>query len=172
MNAQIPPEIMALLEELSQGGIAEDQNDLLAAQYKTADQMRNTKMPGMRSYGDNHVVGPNPMEVAAAAIQQYRGGQMQRDSMDQMKGNVGTTGKGVRALMLAKLLREYQQPPEQAPTGTVGGLPTPPGAQGIPFAQTPPWEEPYYPGLPDAPAAPKPPRLTDTSPQRGRGYGG
>lgn len=168
MPGQIPPELMLLLEELSQGGMAEDENELLAAQYKTADQMRNTKMPGMRSYGGDHVVGPNPMEVAASAIQQYRGGQAQRDAMDQMKANIGTTGKGVRALMMAKLLRDF---PAQgpAPTGEVGGLPTPP--QAIPFAQTPPWEDPWYPGVDGARAPAKLKPLTDASPQRGRGYG-
>jgi hypothetical protein len=126
-QSQIPPEIMALLEELSQGGVAEDNNDLLAAQYKTADQMRQTPMPLTNNAGRGGIVAANPMQQAAAAIQQYRGGQQQRDSMDQMKANQGITGKGVRALMLAKLLRDYQTPPAapKPPPGLgFGGDPT------------------------------------------------
>jgi hypothetical protein len=128
MNSQIPPDIMALLEELSQGGVAEDNNDLLGAQYKTAGELRRTEMPKAQMYGANHVAPINPMEQAAAAIQQYRGGQQQRDLMDQMKVNQGITGKGARALMLAKLLRDY---PVQAPQAAPVAPPTPgfsPGA--------------------------------------------
>ena len=164
--SQIPPEIMALLEELSQGGMAEDQNDLLAAQYKTAGEMRKTPNPAGRTVRDQFIA-QNPLEQIAATAQQIQGGMGQRGAINQMNDNLGVTGKGVRALMLAKLLRDYQQPP--APTGEVGGLPQPPAQ--IPFAETPPWEDPWYPGVDGAPApAPgprKPPPVAPTPGLRG-----
>lgn len=163
----IPPEIMALLEELSQGGMAEDQNDLLAAQYKTAGEMRKTPNPQGRTVRDQFIA-QNPLEQIAATTQQIQGNMGQRDAMNQMNANLGTTGKGVRALMLAKLLRDYQ--PAPAPTGVVGGLPTPPEA--IPFAQTPPWEDPWYPGVDGVPApAPAPAKPKAATPGLRRSTG-
>lgn len=125
MANNIPPDIMALLDQLSQGGIAEDMNPLLAQQYETAGQMRKTPMPITNDAGRGGIVAANPMQQAAAAIQQYRGGQGQTNTMRQMGQNVGTTGQGLRALMMAKLLREYDQPTAPQAPIEMGGQNSP-----------------------------------------------
>ena len=109
----IPPELLALLEEATQGGLAQDQLDPLSAQYLAAKKLRDTGMPEMRRYGDNHVVAPNSMEVAAAAIKQYQGGKQMNEAMGQrpegvnVYNNLQRSQEGWKAGMLQKLLREY-----------------------------------------------------------------
>jgi hypothetical protein len=146
MPNEIPSNILALLAELQAGGEGMLSEDPLMAQYETASKMRNTPMPQGRTVRDQYIA-PNPLEVANAAIMQAQGGQGQRENMSQMRQAVGAQGNAYKALMMAKLLRDYQTGP--APTGEVGGLPQPP--ESIPFAQTPPWEEPWYPGVDGAP---------------------
>ena len=124
MNAQIPPEIMALLEQMTSGGEASLTDPLLAQQYETAGAMRGTPMPEMRRYGANHVVGPNPMEFAAAAIQRYRGGQGQADAMAQMRGNAGTQAQAFKAAVMAEMLRRKQEAPPTAPGQSFMGDPS------------------------------------------------
>ena len=124
---QIPPEIMALLAQLQEGGEAQLMEDPLAAQYATAGKMRQTQMPITNDAGRGGIVAANPMQQAAAAIQQYRGGQEQRAAMDKMKQGVGSQGNAYKALMMAKLaelLRGQQAPPPAAPGQAMGGDPT------------------------------------------------
>jgi hypothetical protein len=135
----IPPELLALLEEATQGGLAQDQLDPLAAQYKAAQHLRDTPMPEMRRYGDNHVVAPNAMEVAAAAIKQYRGNQQMNDVTGQrpegvdVYSNLAKSQQGWKAGILQRLLREYgnrgaaptPQAPFQSPQGGFSALDNP-----------------------------------------------
>ena len=111
---------MALLEELSQGGIAEDQQTVLAERLRDSRDMRDTPMPKrMHALGQDRfgtIMAPsNPLEYVNSGLRQVLGGQATRGIQDQMAGNVDTTGRGVRALMLAKLLRDHQAPPAGPP---------------------------------------------------------
>ena len=151
------PEMMALLEQMVAGGEASLTDPLLAQQYETAGAMRGTPQPGGRTVRDQFIA-QNPLETIAATMNQIQGGQGQRAAMDQMRGNAGTQAAAFKAAVMAEMLRRKRAEAVPEPTGTVGGLPTPP--QGIPFAQTPPWEDPYYPGFEEPPTprqARKPP---------------
>lgn len=154
---ELTPEMMDLIEQLAAGGLAEDEQGVLSEQLRIADEMRKTRQPGGRTVRDQYVA-QNPLETVAATMNQIQGGQGVRDTLAQSRANMGTTAKGFKAAVMAEMLRRKQAEAVPAPTGTVGGLPTPPA--GVPFAQTPPWEDPWYPGFEEPPAprqARKPP---------------
>ena len=78
----------SLLDTLASYGLLDDQQALQLLDYKRGHEGANTPMPGMHRYGDNHVVAANPMEIAAAAIKQYRGNEQQNAAMAQMQANL------------------------------------------------------------------------------------
>jgi hypothetical protein len=174
----IPADLLPLLEELQRGGEASLLQPVLAEKLRDMRDMRDTAMPkattalGQDRFGT--IIGKtSPLEYIASTMKQIQGGQGVRDTEAGMRQGVGDEARAYKAMMMARLLREY---PEKgpAPTGVVGGLPTPPGAQGIPFAQTPPWEEPYFPGMPEEAAPPPKKRVGPPAPtpaMAGRGYG-
>lgn len=79
------PELISMMAEYY--GITQDEA-LQALLYKAAEADKGTQMPDMRRYGENHVVAPNPMEVAAAAIKQYRGGEDSAKAIQQIQANI------------------------------------------------------------------------------------
>jgi hypothetical protein len=91
----IPPD---LLQILSDAGLADPQNQLLAAQYKAAQLKKGTAMPQAQRYGDNHIAPINPMEQAAAAIQQFQGGKDSNTLMEAMSNNLRAGQRGKTAL--------------------------------------------------------------------------
>jgi hypothetical protein len=81
---EITPELIEMAAEY--GYISQDQK-LQLLQHKQASEMRGTKMPTFHSLADGQTVAANPMEQAAAAIQQYRGGEQEQAAMQALQAN-------------------------------------------------------------------------------------
>jgi hypothetical protein len=81
----LPPDLLQLLTD---AGVAGPENQLLAARYKAAQLAGKTPMPQAQRYGDNHIAPINPMEIAAATIQQYGGNKDSNLLMQEMAANL------------------------------------------------------------------------------------
>lgn len=120
---ELTPEMMDLIEQLAAGGLAEDEQGVLAEQLRIANEMRKTPQPVGRTVRDQFVA-QNPLETVAATMNQIQGGQGVRDTLAQSRSNMGTTAKGFRAAVLAEMLRRKQAPPAPPPGQSFSGDPS------------------------------------------------
>ena len=129
----IPPELLALLEEAIKGGTAEDQQAILAHQLRRQEGGQDAAMPqGLEVRGQ--YIAPSPLAFLSSTIKQIQGGQGAQNTTAQMNQNINTAQSGVRAGLLQQLLREYSQK-AQAP-----GAPAQQGFSALdsPFQPRPP----------------------------------
>ena len=81
---EITPE---LIEMAAQNGYISADQKLQLLQHKQAAEMRKTEMPLTQDAGGGHLIAANPMAQAAAAIQQYRGGEQEQQALQAMQAN-------------------------------------------------------------------------------------
>ena len=81
---EITPE---LIEMAAQYGYISADQKLQLLQHKQAAEMRKTEMPLTQDAGGGHLIAANPMAQAAAAIQQYRGGEQEQQALQAMQAN-------------------------------------------------------------------------------------
>jgi hypothetical protein len=162
---EITPELINMAAEY--GYITHDQK-LQLLQHKQAAAMRDTPMPTFHNLADGQTVAANPMAQAAAAIQQYRGGQEEQAAMQAMQANnmrqQGIDKYGLQQ-DIARRRNDYQsmQPP---PPPTADEYKA---AEDAIAARTAGVDLNLGLGA-SSRGVRKPPPLTDASPQRGRGY--
>ena len=159
---EISPELVSMMAEYF--GVNEEEA-LQKLLYAQAGKMRDTAMPEMRRYGDNHVVAPNQMEVVAAALKQYQGGEDEQKALAKIQAGLLRKNQINDAAMQADMSRRragaaaeearQPRPPTDEERAIIGLTPS----ESPPLTDAIPGGEPYFGDdlRPKAPSVPKPP---------------
>lgn len=148
---EITPELVQQMAEYF--GINEDAA-LQKLLYAQAAKARETPMPEGLTVR-NQYIAPSVLGTAASTIERIRGGQDEQAALAKLQAGILRKKDINTAAGMADLAqRQADAAPPPGPVGEVGGLPQPPPS--IPFAETPPWEDPWFEGVKETPKAAKP----------------